>query len=162
MNRWYTVLIASFVVGLSFAWKKVPIDTMVQEAVPDGLRVACSPSTTWSTTSRGSWRPCWQWCCSPAWANAPAPPQLAGVAFLLWVPVLPRWLRNVPEIVVRVDADGEPEQVQWGGVSEPVTVLEAQGPGRWRVRLADGTILAIGALDDGRWEIREELTDSSP
>ena len=37
LNRW-TVLVASFVVGLTFAWKKVPIDTMVQEAVPDGLR----------------------------------------------------------------------------------------------------------------------------
>ena len=87
---------------------------------------------------------------------------VVGIVFLLWVPVLPRWLRNVPEIVVRVDADGEPEQVQWGGVSEPVTVLEAQGPGRWRVRLADGTILAIGRLPDGRWEIAEELTDSPP
>jgi hypothetical protein len=82
---------------------------------------------------------------------------VVGIVFLLWVPVLPRWLRNVPEIVVRVTADGEPEQVQWGGVSEPVTVLEAQGSGRWRVRLADGTILAIGTLADGRWEIAEEI-----
>ena len=37
LNRW-SALLASFVVGLTFAWKKVPIDTMVQEAVPDGLR----------------------------------------------------------------------------------------------------------------------------
>ena len=87
---------------------------------------------------------------------------LVGIAFLLWVPVLPRWLRNIPEIVVRVGAGGVPAQVQWGGVSEPVTVLEEQGGGRWRVRLADGTILAIGRLADGRWEIAEELTDSPP
>ena len=36
-DRW-TVLAASFAVGLAFAWKKIPVDTMVQEAVPDGLR----------------------------------------------------------------------------------------------------------------------------
>ena len=34
----WTLLLASFFVGLTFAWKKVPVDTMVQEAVPDGLR----------------------------------------------------------------------------------------------------------------------------
>ena len=33
-----TVLIASFAVGLTFAWKKIPVDTMVQESLPDGYR----------------------------------------------------------------------------------------------------------------------------
>ena len=32
------MLIASFAVGLTFAWKKIPIDTMVQESLPDGYR----------------------------------------------------------------------------------------------------------------------------
>ena len=31
----WSVLIASFAVGLTFAWKKIPVDTMVQEAIPD-------------------------------------------------------------------------------------------------------------------------------
>ncbi len=34
----WSVLIASFAVGLTFAWKKIPVDTMVQEAIPDGYR----------------------------------------------------------------------------------------------------------------------------
>ena len=34
----WSVLLASFAVGLTFAWKKIPVDTMVQEAVPDGYR----------------------------------------------------------------------------------------------------------------------------
>ncbi len=33
-----TVLFGSFAVGLTFAWKKIPVDTMVQEAIPDGYR----------------------------------------------------------------------------------------------------------------------------
>ena len=160
LNRW-SALLASFVVGLTFAWKKVPIDTMVQEAVPDGLRgrvfavydVAYNLARLTAALLAVVLLPA-------IGENGSA--AVVGIVFLLWVPVLPRWLRNVPEIVVRVDNSGEPEQVQWGGVSEPVTVLEAQGPGRWRVRLADGTILAIAGLADGRWEIAEELTDSSP
>ena len=142
LNRW-SALLASFVVGLTFAWKKVPIDTMVQEAVPDGLRgrvfavydVAYNLARLMAALLAVVLLPA-------IGENGSA--AVVGIVFLLWVPVLPRWLRNVPEIVVRVDADGEPEQVQWGGVSEPVTVLEAQGSGRWRVRLADGTVLAIG------------------
>ena len=34
----WSVLLASFAVGLTFAWKKIPVDTMVQEAIPDGYR----------------------------------------------------------------------------------------------------------------------------
>ncbi len=99
LNR-YTVLIASFMVGLTFAWKKVPIDTMVQEAVPDGLRgrvfavydvvynlarlVAAMLAVVLLPTvgERGA-------------------AALVGIAFLLWVPVLPRWLRRAPEIRLR-------------------------------------------------------------
>src|SRR5207244_6835751 len=33
-----TILVLSFVLGLTFAWRKIPVDTMVQEAVPDRYR----------------------------------------------------------------------------------------------------------------------------
>ncbi len=36
--RDWTILLASFATGLTFAWKKISVDTMVQEAVPDGYR----------------------------------------------------------------------------------------------------------------------------
>ena len=36
--RDWTILLASFAVGLTFAWKKISVDTMVQEATPDGYR----------------------------------------------------------------------------------------------------------------------------
>src|ERR671935_74315 len=37
IQQW-SVLLASFAVGLTFAWKKISVDTMVQEALPDGYR----------------------------------------------------------------------------------------------------------------------------
>ena len=36
--RDWSILLASFAVGLTFAWKKISVDTMVQEAIPDGYR----------------------------------------------------------------------------------------------------------------------------
>src|SRR5207245_4900701 len=36
--RGWSILVASFVVGLAFAWKKVPVDTIVQGSLPDGYR----------------------------------------------------------------------------------------------------------------------------
>ncbi len=147
LNR-YTVLIASFMVGLTFAWKKVPIDTMVQEAVPDGLRgrvfavydvvynlarlVAAMLAVVLLPTvgERGA-------------------AALVGIAFLLWVPVLPRWLRRAPEIRLRFASGaaegGPPTAVIWGGVEEPVSVLD-----RWT--RAEGSTTRAGftlALEDG-------------
>ena len=58
----WTVLIASFFLGVGFAWKKVPIDTMVQTAVSDRIGGGCSPSTT----SRRTWPACWPRCW-PSW-----------------------------------------------------------------------------------------------
>ena len=33
-----SVLVASFATGVTFAWKKIPVDTMVQQSLPDGYR----------------------------------------------------------------------------------------------------------------------------
>lgn len=34
----WTILVVSFVLGLTFAWRKIPVDTIVQEAIPDAYR----------------------------------------------------------------------------------------------------------------------------
>ena len=33
-----SILVASFATGVTFAWKKIPVDTMVQQSLPDGYR----------------------------------------------------------------------------------------------------------------------------
>jgi MFS family permease len=166
LTRW-TVLLASFVVGLSFAWKKVPVDTMVQEAVPDGLRgrVFAAYDVIYNLARLLA-----------AILAIPLIPAigergsaaLVGIAFLLWVPVLPRWLRHAPEIELRFYAGGradeEPRAVVWGGVEEPVevirTALDERDGVRWRrfrLALADGTLLDVSRPEpDGEWQIDQE------
>ncbi len=163
LNRW-SVLVASLMVGLSFAWKKVPVDTMVQEAVPDGLRgrvfavydVAYNLSRLLAAMLAVALLPS----LGPRGTAA-----FVAAIFLLWAPVLPAWLRHVPEIRLRFGADPErPTGVRWGGVDEPVTVLSlgtAERAGTTfrtlRLALEDGTELDVSRSETAdEWQIDRE------
>jgi MFS family permease len=164
----WTLLSTSFVVGLTFAWKKVPVDTMVQEAVPDGLRGRVFAAyDVVSNVAR----------LAAAVLAVPLLPAvgeqgsaaLVGVAFLLWVPVLPRWLARAPEIRLRfvegARAEEWPRGVVWGGVEEPVEVVRSSLEERdgmrvrgFRLSLADGTVLDVSREEpDGDWRIDREV-----
>jgi MFS family permease len=161
LNRW-SVLGASFAVGLSFAWKKVPVDTMVQEAVPDGLRGRVFAAyDVASNLAR----------LAAAFIAIPLLPALGprgcaalvGVVFLLWSPVLPWWVRRAPEIEVHLGLDGAPSSVRWGGVEEPVRELAVTGAvpvddrAHHRLALADGTVLDVSRpAAGGSWRIDQE------
>lgn len=167
LNRW-TVLVASFVVGLSFAWKKVPVDTMVQEAVPDGLRgrvfavydMAYNVSRLLAALLAIPLLP---------WLGEAGAAAFMGIVFLLWAPVLPRWLRREPEIrvILSEGAAPAPVAIRWGGVEEPVHVLgggadERDGARRdtYRLALTDGTVLDVSRSEaDGAWTIDRESGD---
>jgi MFS family permease len=167
VNR-YSVLLASFVVGLTFAWKKVPVDTMVQEALPDGLRgrvfavydVAYNLSRLAAAYLAIVLLPA----LGPAGSVA-----LMGVVFILWTPVLPRWLRGAPEIRLRfyegARAEEWPRAVVWGGVEEPVEVERAWREERdglrlecFRLSLQDGTVIEVSRSEGGdSWRLDREL-----
>ncbi len=169
LDRW-TVLIASFAIGLSFAWKKIPVDTMVQEAVPDGLRgrvfavydVAYNMSRLFAAVLAIVLLP-------TIGENGSA--ALIGVVFLLWAPVLPRWIRGEPEIRLRFHegarADEWPRAVLWGGVEEPVEVVHAALVERegerfrtFRLAMADGTTIDVSSREPGgAWTIDRELIE---
>jgi MFS family permease len=164
----WSVLLASFAVGLTFAWKKIPIDTLVQEAVPDGYRgrvfavydVAYNVSRVAAAFLAIPLLPA----LGEAWTVASI-----GVVFLLWSPILPRWLSRAPEIRVRfyagARADEEPRSVVWGGVEEDVEVIrrwlderDGQRRMRYRLALADGTEIEISRSDDEpAWRLDREL-----
>ena len=167
VNRW-SVLVASFVVGLAFAWKKVPIDTMVQEAVPDGLRGRVFAVYDFAYNGARL---------AAAAAAVPLIPLLGeagsaaliGVLFLAWVPVLPRWLRRHPEIGLRFYEGGRaeewPRSIAWGGVEEPVEVVRSWREDRdgerligFRLSLKDGTLLDVSRPEPGgAWRIEREI-----
>ncbi len=166
----WSVLVASFFVGLTFAWKKVPVDTLVQEAVPDGYRGRVfSVYDVAYNVSR----------VIAAFVAIPLVPALGeeltvaliGAAFLLYSPVLPRWLARAPQIRLRfyegARAEEVPRALVWGGVEEDVQVqrdwLEERVDGgrrRYlRLALEDGTVLQVSRPEpDGDWRLDRELS----
>jgi predicted MFS family arabinose efflux permease len=168
--RGWTILAASFVVGLTFAWKKIPVDTMVQESLPDGYRgrvfsvydVFYNSARTIAAGLAIVLVPY----LGTRWSVA-----LVGIVFLAWAPVLPRWVGGVPDIRL-VFADGgraeeSPRALRWGASEEPVEVVrgwleERDGLRRrcFRLALLDGTVLDVSRLEpDGNWSIDRERED---
>jgi MFS family permease len=163
-----SVLVASFAVGVTFAWKKIPIDTLVQEAIPDGYRgrvfaaydVAYNLARVVAALLAIPLLPA----LGEAWSVA-----LIGIVFLLWTPVLPLWLARAPEIRIRfyegARAEEWPRSVVWGGVEERVSVERSwrelrDGVERSRFRLAleDGTVIEVSKADDEeRWRLDAEV-----
>jgi MFS family permease len=167
INQW-TVLVASFAVGLTFAWKKIPVDTLVQEALPDGYRgrvfavydVAYNLSRVAAAFLAIPMLPA----LGPAWSVA-----IIGGCFLLWSPVLPRWIARSPELRLRfyegARAEEEPRSVVWGGVEEDVEVRrrwlderDGERRMRYRLELRDGTVIEVSRGEaDERWRLDREL-----
>jgi MFS family permease len=160
LNRW-TVLVASFVIGLTYAWKKVPIDTMVQEAVPDGLRgrvfavydVATNVSRLLAALLAIPLLPL---------MGVRGASAFMGAVLLAWAPVLPAWLRRAPVIRLRYPPEGgPPRSIWWGGVEEPVDVVafgvEERAGGRvrtMRLALGDGSTMDLSRVEpDGDWVV---------
>lgn len=164
----WSVLLASFLVGLTFAWKKVPVDTLIQRAIPDGYRgrvfAVYDMAYNLSRVIAG-------------FLAIPLIPALAesrtvalvGLAFLLYAPVLPRWLARAPEIALRfyegARAEEVPRAIVWGDVEEGVRVErewleERDGERRraFRLALEDGTTVQVSRREpDGPWRLDREM-----
>jgi predicted MFS family arabinose efflux permease len=165
--RDWSVLLASFAVGLTFAWKKISVDTMVQEAMPDGYRGRVfSVYDVFYNLAR---------VLAAAIAIALIPGlheegslAVVGIVFLLWAPVVRRWYGREPELRLRFYAGGRadetPRSIDWGGAEEPVEVVrtwreERAGERRlgFRLALADGTELDVSRPEpDGAWRLDRE------
>ena len=83
-------------VGLTFAWKKIPVDTLVQEAIPDGYRgrvfAVYDVLYNLSRVAAAFLAIPMLNAFNEAWSVA-----IVGIVFLLWAPVLPRWIgRRTP------------------------------------------------------------------
>jgi predicted MFS family arabinose efflux permease len=156
-----SVLLASFATGVTFAWKKIPVDTMVQESLPDGYRgrVFAVYDVAYNLSrllAAGIAIPLF-----PLLGEA-GTVAAVGVLFALWTPVLPRWIGRVPEIDLRFERGAtRPNAIVWGGVEESVEVRddsERDGRRRYRLALADGSELEITG-SPGAWHRERERTD---
>jgi len=162
-----TILVAAGVIGLAFAWKKVPVDTIVQGSLPDGFRgrVFAVYDVLYNAArviAAGVAIPLFP-AVGTRWSIA-----LVAIAFLLWAPVLPRWIGRRPAIRIRFVEGGSAEErpvgIVWGTVEEPVELLrerleEQDGKRRRRLRLAleDGSVLDVSRpWPDGEWTVDRE------
>jgi predicted MFS family arabinose efflux permease len=165
----WTVLVASFFLGVGFAWKKVPIDTMVQIAVTDRFRgrVFAVYDVAQNLARVVAALLAIAVIDEP---NAGLEVALIGAAFAAYAPVLPWWLRRASVLEVRTysggRADDEVRSVVLGGEESVVTVErtwheERAGVRRlgFRVRMEDGTRIEISRPDEpsGRWRLDREL-----
>ena len=171
--RDWTILLASFATGLTFAWKKISVDTMVQEAIPDGYRgrVFSVYDIVYNLARVVA-----------AALAIPMIPRLdvegslaiVGIVFLLWPPVIGRWYGREPELEIRFVAGGRadesPRAIVWGGAEEPVEVVrtwreERDGERRlaFRLALADGMELDVSRPEpDGPWRLDREGDRPAP
>jgi hypothetical protein len=163
------LLLGSFAVGLTFAWKKIPVDTMVQEAIPDGYRgrvfAVYDVSYNLSRVIAAFVAIPMLRSLSPEVSVA-----LIGGAFVLYAPVLPWWIARAPELVVRFYEGGRAEEwprtVVWGGVEERAEVKRSWMEDRdgerrrwFRLALEDGTVIEVsGPEGTGTWRLERELT----
>jgi MFS family permease len=164
-----TLLLGSFAVGLTFAWKKIPVDTMVQEAIPDGYRgrVFAVYDVTYNLSRVIA---AFAAIAILRWLSPEVSVALIGAAFVLYSPVLPRWIGHAPELVVRFYEGGRAEEwpraVVWGGVEERAEVErswleERDGERRrwFRLALEDGTVMEVSKAEGaGTWRLERELT----
>jgi predicted MFS family arabinose efflux permease len=112
--RDWSVLVASFAVGLTFAWKKISVDTMVQEAMPDGYRgrvfsvydVVYNLARVLAAALAIPMIPT---------LNVEGSLAVVGVVFFLWAPVVGRWYGKEPGTRPR-GRDGDPST---GSGAEP-------------------------------------------
>jgi predicted MFS family arabinose efflux permease len=164
----WSVLLASFAIGLTFAWKKIPVDTMVQEAIPDGYRgrvfavydVAYNLSRVIAAFLTIPMLNAFGEALSVA---------IVGLVFIAWSPILPRWIGRIPELSLRFyeggRAEEEPRAIVWGGIEETVDVearaleeIDGIRRMRYRLRMRDGSLIEVSKVEpEGRWTLDREL-----
>jgi MFS family permease len=164
-----TILLLSFALGISYPWRKIPIDTMVQETIPDRFRgrVFSLYDLLYSGARVVA-----------ALIAVALVPRLStgellgvvGVAYVLWTPVLPIWASRPQRITVRFLSGGKaeetPRSVVIGGEVEPVAVLgrrlEDRGAGPapgFRLRTPDGVIDVRREPGHDRWTVERAYAE---
>ncbi len=162
-----TILLVSFTLGLTYPWKKVPADTLVQEAIPDRYRgrvfalydLAYSLPRVLAATAAVALIPRE----STNWILAGS-----GVVYLAWSPVPGWWVRRPRWATVRFYAGGAadevPRSVVIGGEEQRVEALgslsEERGGvrvRRLRLRTPDSVIDLESSSGSSRWRVAREV-----
>ena len=135
------ILLVAAVLGLTFAWKKVSVDTMTQESLPDGYRGRVFSVYDFFYNIARPIAAALAIVMIPA--LSPSATMVAvGAVFLAWTPVLPAIVSRRPQIDLQLDTEGVPTGLEWGATHEPVAVLDTSENG-YRLQLEDGSVIDV-------------------
>jgi MFS family permease len=149
------ILLVAGVLGLTFAWKKVSVDTMVQESLPDGYRGRVFSVYDFFYNVARIVAALIAVVTFPALSDA-AVLVMVGLVFVLWTPVLPLLVGRRPQMDLEFDGDARPTALRWGAAREPGRV-EGADAGRYRLRLGDGSEIDVRrAVDAPGWAVVRE------
>jgi len=135
------ILLVAGILGLTFAWKKVSVDTMTQESLPDGYRGRVFSVYDFFYNVARLIAAALAIVMIPAMSSS-ATMVVVGAVFLAWTPVLPAIVSHRPQIDLRLNAAGVPVALQWGATNEPVVVLATNELG-YRLELEDGSVIDV-------------------
>jgi MFS family permease len=167
-----TILLISFTLGLTYPWRKVPADTMVQHSIPDRYRGRVFALYDMCFALPRVVAAALAILLIPNLSSA-ALVALIGIAYLAWAPIPPRWVRRPRWVDLRfyagAKADEVPRSMTIGGEEEPVEVVgswdeELAGrlsrvrQRRFRLRTSDGSRLDVVQSDgEPRWRVQNDL-----
>ncbi len=135
------ILLVAGVLGLTFTWKKVAVDTLVQESLPDGYRGRVFSVYDFFYNAARIVAALLAIVMFPS-LGVEGTLVVVGVVFVLWTPVLPWLISRRAQIDLDVDAAGIPVSLRWGATREPVVVLGADELG-YHLRLEDGSEIDV-------------------
>ena len=158
-----TILLLSFALGISYPWRKIPIDTMVQETIPDRFRGRVFSLYDLAFSGARVLAALLAVALVPRLSTGEIL-AVVGVGYVLWTPVLPVWAARRQRVTIRFLAGGRadetPTAVVIGGEVVPVEVLgrrmEDRGSGPapgFRLRTADGVIDVRQEHGGARWTV---------
>jgi len=149
------ILLVAGVLGLTFAWKKVSVDTMVQESLPDGYRGRVFSVYDFFYNMARLVAALVAVALFPVLSSA-STLIVIGIVFVAWTPVLPWLVSRRAQIDLGMDDAGLPTSLRWGAASEPVTVLESSDLG-YRLALEDGSVIDVRrAIGAPGWRVLRE------
>ena len=158
------ILSISFALGLTFSWRKIPVDTIVQESVPDRFRgrvfavydILYAMARVVAALLAVALIPR----LSTGWLIG-----VIGVIYLAWTPVLPAWVRRPRWAEMSFYAGGKadevPRTISVAGEEEPVEMVRSWTEERdgqrlrgFRVRTSSGERMdLVAGPGSSRWRI---------
>jgi len=166
-----TILLLTFVLAMTFPWRKTPADTILQESLPNRYRgrvfaiedIAFTVPRVLAALILVPMLEVWH-------LSVATIVILTGVLFVMWPPVLLAWVRRPRYVRLRFHEAGRAEEtpvaVVIGGEEDPVQMLSSSlaetGAGRPRERRfrlrATGETFDVAAPEGARrWRIVREV-----